>query len=84
MLGQQSSNRMFPIMDYAIPVSIDGATLSTIDVDVSMRNKLRGPAVAYCGVDGKAAIAASGRANSPARSDARGVLHILSITMDNP
>ena len=81
-LGHSSATRLFVVSDYAIPLSIDDGPPPSLSVAVDAPDKGASPPsmVAFCGADGKAAIGkATSTIKAAARTDAKGIMRVLSI-----
>lgn len=80
-LGHAPATRAFDVSDYSVPVSIDGKPPASFSVALGAPAKAGSAAlmVAYCDADGKAVIGKGGTTKTPARADAKGIAHILSI-----
>jgi hypothetical protein len=68
-------------VQYSIPVGIDGETGGAVTVDLADPGGASLPAAEafFCGPDGKPVTAANRAAHTPAKPDASGVVHILTL-----
>lgn len=80
VLGRSAADRSFEVRQYAVPVGVDNKPVAKVRVSVtaSGKPKARPALIAFCGSDGRAVM---GRTSdvSAARTDSRGVIHILAI-----
>jgi hypothetical protein len=74
-LAHATADRSFVVRQYAVPVGMDGRPVAHVMVNIAAAPSAL---VAFCGSNGTSMI---GRASevSPARTDALGVVHILTI-----
>ena len=82
LLGYPAATHTFVVWDYAIPVGIDDRPLTTVAVEIGAPSKDEQPRslVAFCGADGKGVTGQGATVKAPARTDPKGVIHILSIS----
>lgn len=81
VFGQTAATQMFAVSNYAIPLSIDGRPPSALSVAVETPGKEGAPPslIAFCGADGKAVVGQPTNVRAAARTDAKGIIHILAI-----
>ena len=80
-LGRQPSSAGFPTNLYAIPATIDGHASKAVEVEAVPLDPNGGlPAlVAFCGADGRGVVGGGAGVKGLARTDGKGVVHILAV-----
>jgi hypothetical protein len=81
IFGHSAANRMFVVLEYAIPSSIDDKPPLSLSIaaDALGKEEMKRSVVAFCGTDGKAVIGQATNVKTSARTDAKGIVRILSI-----
>jgi hypothetical protein len=79
-LGRSAATRSFVVREYRVPVTLDEKPTQSLSVSWDEAGKNPGAGViAFCGRDGKAVVNRIGPTAIPARADAKGVVHVMSI-----